>query len=100
MTHIGNIELLSKAPITGVLASRLINTGSVIPALDWAISRANNPQAIVMSGSQSTIEKKILRYLLTANAVLYLSSPVYLSYETKEIFEGIFRCIILPLLPI
>ncbi len=78
MTHIGNISLLQQQP-TGMLASRLIRTGSVIPALDWAIAQANNPQTVIMSGFQSTLEKKILRYLLSGKCgiILVLARSIY-----------------------
>lgn len=78
MTHIGNISLLQQQPI-GMLASRLIRTGSVIPALDWAIEQANNPQTVVMSSFQSTLEKKILRYLIAGKCgiILVLARSIY-----------------------
>lgn len=98
MTHLGNISLLQQQP-TGMLASRLINSGSVIPALDWAIEQANNPDAVIMSSFQSTLEKKILRYLVEGkcNIIIVLARAMYkLPPEyTRPLEEG--RMLILSL---
>ncbi len=76
--HIGDIALLSRT-LTGVLASRLINACSVVPALDWAVEQAGKEDATIISGFQSALEKKILRYLLRGKCriVLVLARTLY-----------------------
>ena len=77
---IGNKDLLDR-PLIAVLASRTINPTSVMPALDWATEKAQNPNVTIISGFQSTIEKKILRYLLDGKCgiVLVLARSMYKS---------------------
>lgn len=78
MEYRGNIFLLNY-PMVGVLASRLINSGSILPTLDWAMQQAKDPNANIISGFQSIFERKILRYLLDGKCgiIIVLARKMY-----------------------
>jgi predicted Rossmann fold nucleotide-binding protein DprA/Smf involved in DNA uptake len=82
---IGNAELLNR-PKTGLLCSRKCPADKILEAYDRFKEWAGNPEATVISGFHSPVEKECLRLLLkgTAGIILCPAREVESMRRSKE----------------
>lgn len=63
----------------GFLASRKVNPTSVIPTINWANKVSHDPNAAIVSGFQSTLEREVLDIALkgTCGIIYVLNRSLY-----------------------
>jgi hypothetical protein len=76
--YLGNMNLLTLRKV-GFLASRKVNPTSVIPTINWANEVSRNPNAAIVSGFQSTLEREVLDIALkgTCGIIYVLNRSLY-----------------------
>lgn len=76
--YLGNMDLLTLRKV-GFLASRKVNPTSVIPTINWANEVSRNPNATIVSGFQSTLEREVLDIALkgTCGIIYVLNRSLY-----------------------
>lgn len=76
--YLGNMGLLTLRKV-GFLASRKVNPTSVIPTINWANEVSRNPNAAIVSGFQSTLEREVLDIALkgTCGIIYILNRSLY-----------------------
>lgn len=76
--YLGNMDLLTLRKV-GFLASRKVNPTSVIPTINWANEVSRNPNAAIVSGFQSTLEREVLDIALkgTCGIIYVLNRSLY-----------------------
>ncbi|WP_289630417.1 hypothetical protein [uncultured Phocaeicola sp.] len=92
--YLGNMDLLNLRKV-GFFASRKVNPTSVIPTINWANKVSRNPNAAIVSGFQSTLEREVLDIALKGicgiiyvlNRSLYRQIPLnlHLAFESNRI---------------
>ena len=76
--YLGNMGLLTLRKV-GFLASPKVNPTSVIPTINWANEVSRNPNAAIVSGFQSTLEREVLDIVLkgTCGIIYVLNRSLY-----------------------
>lgn len=76
--YLGNMDLLTLHKV-GFLASRKVNKSSVIPTINWANEVSHNPNIVMISGFQSTLEREVLDIALkgTCGIIYVLNRNIY-----------------------
>lgn len=76
--YLGNIDLLTLRKV-GFLASRKVNPTSVIPTINWANKVSYDPNATIISGFQSSLEREVLDIALsgTCGIIYVLNRNLY-----------------------
>lgn len=76
--YLGNMDLLALRKV-GFLASRKVNPTSVIPTINWANKVSHDPNATIISGFQSSLEREVLDIALkgTCGIVYVLNRSLY-----------------------
>lgn len=76
--YLGNMDLLTLRKV-GFLASRKVNPTSVIPTINWANKVSYDPNATIISGFQSSLEREVLDIALsgTCGIIYVLNRSLY-----------------------